>query len=97
MARAAKTSEPLERYCPVRKDNLNKEDTTMEIRDYESGRQLSDVNLVLSREEAAELQTYLARLLDNPDLRRVYLSEVSGMCFEKELSISLDGSPAASA
>lgn len=63
----------------------------MEIRDYETGRSLSDINIVLTAEEVAELQSYLARLMANPEIRHVELSEVSGLVFGKELSISLDG------
>ena len=66
----------------------------MEIRDYESGRSLSDVALVLTPEEVAELQAYLARLMADPELRHVHLSEVSGLVFGKELSISLDAETA---
>ena len=62
----------------------------MEIRDYETGRSLSDVNIVLSTDEAAELHSYLQRLLANPDLKHVHLSEISGLDFSKEISISLD-------
>ncbi len=64
----------------------------MEIRDYESGRNLSDVNIVLSPDEVAELHSYLARLLAHPDVRHIHLSEVSGLCFQKELSISIERS-----
>lgn len=63
----------------------------MEIRDYESGRPLNDISIVLSADEAAELHGYLSRLLSNPELRHVHLSEISGLFVDKEIAFSLDG------
>ncbi|MBS1709614.1 MAG: hypothetical protein JSS65_12950 [Armatimonadetes bacterium] len=68
----------------------------MEIRDYESGKHLTDVDIVLSREEAEELNAYLQRLLVNPELRSVHLSEVNGVWLERELTFSLQSRPFAS-
>ena len=61
----------------------------MEIRDYESGRTLRDVDILLSREEAEELNVYLRRLLAKPDMRSVQLSTVEGLLLDSELSITL--------
>ncbi len=65
----------------------------MEIRDYESGKSLTDVDIVLSREEAEELNAYLRRLLVNPDLRKVHLSQINGLGLERELTFSLKSHP----
>ncbi len=61
----------------------------MHIRDYETGRDLRDVSIVLSPEEIQELQSYLGRLLNNPDLKHVHLSEVEGCFVDKEISFAV--------
>lgn len=61
----------------------------MLIQDFESGRDIKDVNIVLSREEAEEMVVYLSRLLTRPDIKRVYISEVHGCHFEREITLSL--------
>ena len=68
----------------------------MQIRDYESGKHLTDVDIVLSREEAEELTAYLSRLLASPDVRMVHLSEINGLMLERELTFSLTSQPYAS-
>lgn len=62
----------------------------MKIRDYESGRNLNDVDITLSRDEVEELSGYLSRLLANPGLRSVQLSNVEGMRFSAEISVTLE-------
>ncbi|MDI9637394.1 hypothetical protein QPK87_10750 [Kamptonema cortianum] len=61
----------------------------MEIRDYETGKRLHDVDLVLSVEEAEELHAYLSRLIARPDMRSVQISQVDGWWLDSEFSISL--------
>lgn len=68
----------------------------MEIRDYESGKHLTDVDIVLSREEAEELKAYLSRLLLRPEIRTVHLSEINGFLLERELTFSIKAQPYAS-
>ena len=65
----------------------------MEIKDYESGRNLYDVDLILTREEAEELSGYLTRLLENPSLRSVQLSNIEGLRLSAEVSVTLASSP----
>ncbi len=62
----------------------------MQITDYESGRNLRDVNIVLSRDEAEELQAYLSRMLKNEAIHRIHVSEVQGTHLERELTVSLN-------
>lgn len=62
----------------------------MDIRDYESGRSLNDVDIVLTRDEAEELSAYLGRLLTNPGLKSVQLTRLEGMTIASELSVTLN-------
>jgi hypothetical protein len=61
----------------------------MQIHDYESGRELRDVNIRLSRDEAEELHAYLGRLLTRPELHHATISEVRGGRLETELSLTV--------
>jgi hypothetical protein len=63
----------------------------MKIRDYESGRTLTDIDIILSRDEAEELSEYLHRLLSNPTLKCVQLSNVEGIHVSAEVSVTLEG------
>lgn len=65
----------------------------MEIRDYETGKNLTDVEVVLTQDEAEELYSYLSRMLSYPDLTHVHLSQIQGCLLQKELSISLNRPP----
>jgi hypothetical protein len=60
----------------------------MQIHDYESGRELRDVNIRLSRDEAEELHAYLGRLLTRPELHHATI-EVRGGRLETELSLTV--------
>ena len=62
----------------------------MRIRDYETGREMSDVSLSLTPEEAADMIAYLQRLIKNPGIVRVHLSEVKRFRIERELTLSVD-------
>ena len=66
----------------------------MQIHDYESGRTIDDVALVLSPEEASELYAYLGRLLARPELRQVTMSEVRGVSVAREFSVVLEAQSA---
>ena len=68
----------------------------MQITDYESGRNLRDVNIVLSRNEAEELQAYLSRMLTDDAIHHIHVSEVQGMHLERELTVSINSSQIAS-
>ena len=62
----------------------------MRITDYEQGKNLSDVCISLTRDEAEELCAYLKRLLSCPEVGRAYLSEIVGSRLERELTVALD-------
>lgn len=64
----------------------------MKIQDYETGRQLKDVNIELTTGEAEELLAYLKRMLDRDDLTAVHLTDLKGGVIESELSLSLSNS-----
>lgn len=66
----------------------------MKIRDFESGRALNDVDIILTREEVEELAIYLNRLLQNPELKSVHVSRIEGMTLAAEVSVTLDLQPA---
>lgn len=61
----------------------------MRITDYESARSLRDVSIALTRNEAEELANVLQRLLSQPDLGKVHLSEVQATHLERELTIAV--------
>lgn len=62
----------------------------MRIFDYEGQRDLSDVAISLSRDEAADLLATLERLVKQPNLSKVYLSQIRGNVIEREIAIALD-------
>jgi hypothetical protein len=63
----------------------------MRIQDYETNKNLSDVSIHLTRDEASELAAYLQRMLSSPAINRVHLSEIVGSRLEKELTVALEG------
>lgn len=67
----------------------------MRITDYERARNLNDVGLTLTREEAEELYIYLHRMLDRAGPRMAYLSEAEGCGIERELTVSIETGPRA--
>jgi hypothetical protein len=62
----------------------------MRIFDYERQRDLTDVAISLSRDEAADLLATLQRLVKQPSLSKVYLSQIRGNVIEREIAIALD-------
>lgn len=62
----------------------------MRITDYESARNLTDVGLVLTRDEAEELYIYLHKMLGRSELRKAFLTELSGSGIERELTVTID-------
>jgi hypothetical protein len=62
----------------------------MRIFDYEGQRDLTDVAISLSRDEAADLLATLERLVKQPSLSKVYLSQIKGSVIEREIAIALD-------
>lgn len=62
----------------------------MKIIDYETNKVLNDVAVYLSHEEAKELMSFLKRLVDQPHIQKVYLSQVSQNCLERELTVALE-------
>jgi hypothetical protein len=62
----------------------------MKITDYESGRSLRDVGISLTAEEAQELVAYLSRMLANPSISHVHLSELSHWGIEREVAFALE-------
>jgi hypothetical protein len=61
----------------------------MRITDYESQRNLTDVGIVLTLEEAEELCATLKRLRDYPQIRQVHLSQIVGDRLEREVTFAL--------
>ena len=62
----------------------------MRIFDYERQRDLTDIAISLSRDEAADLLATLQRLVKQPSLSKVYLSQITGNVIEREIAIALD-------
>lgn len=62
----------------------------MRITDYESTRNLNDVGLVLTPDEAEELYIYLHKMLGQRDLTKAYLTEIGGAGIERELSVTIE-------
>lgn len=62
----------------------------MRITDYESAKNLSDVGLVLTRDEAEELFIYLHKMLDKGQINKAYLTELAGCGIQRELSVSIE-------
>jgi hypothetical protein len=62
----------------------------MRIFDYEGQKDLSDVAISLSRDEAADLLLTLERLVKQPSLSKIYLSQIRGNVIEREIAIALD-------
>ncbi len=61
----------------------------MEMIDYETGRDLVDVGITLTREEALDMVAFLSHLLREPEVKRAYISDVRGFCLEREITLSL--------
>ena len=61
----------------------------MQITDFESGKQLRDVDIVLTRDEAEDLVAYVAHLLHEPGVSHAYLSEVEKCTLKREITLSV--------
>lgn len=61
----------------------------MRITDYEKSTSLRDVLISLTREEAEELQTYLAAMLHRPQVRAIHLSEVTAGRLERDIRFEI--------
>ena len=61
----------------------------MQITDYESGRQLRDVDIVLTRDEAEDLLVYLGQLLRKPSVNCAFVSEIDKWTLKKEITVSV--------
>jgi hypothetical protein len=61
----------------------------VQITDFESGKQLRDVDIVLSREEAEDLLAYVAFLLHQPGVPCAHLSEVEKWSLKREITVSV--------
>lgn len=62
----------------------------MRIMDYESTKNLTDVGLVLTKDEAEELYLYLHKMLDKSQLRKAHLTELRGSGIERELTVTIE-------
>ena len=62
----------------------------MRITDYESRKNLTDVGLSLTPDEAEELYIYLRKMLGNSELRKAYLTELNGCGIGRELSVTIE-------
>ena len=61
----------------------------MQITDFESGRQLRDVDIILTRDEAEDLLEYLCHLLRTPSVNRAYVTEIDKWTLLKEITVSV--------
>jgi hypothetical protein len=61
----------------------------VQITDFESGRQLRDVDIVLTREEAEDMLAYLAHLLQRPGVSCAHLSEIDKWTLKREITLSV--------
>ena len=61
----------------------------MQITDFESGKQLRDVDIVLTREEAEDMLAYLTHLLHRPNVPFAHLSEVEKWSLKREITLSV--------
>ena len=61
----------------------------MQITDFESGKQLRDVDIVLTREEAEDMLAYLAHLLAHKGVPFAHLSEVDKWTLKREITLSV--------
>ncbi len=63
----------------------------MRMVDYEGSRDLNDVGLVLTQDEAAELCDYLLQMRKSKGAKRAYLSQLNGVVLNRELTIAVEG------
>jgi len=61
----------------------------MQITDFESGKQLTDVDIVLSRDEAEDMLAYITHLLHRPNVAFAHLSEVDKLTLKREITLSV--------
>ena len=61
----------------------------MRITDYETNRDLNDVGVFLTLDEARDLVAYLMRLSEIPDIQRIHLSEISDQRLEREITVAI--------
>lgn len=62
----------------------------MRITDYENAKNLSDVELVLTTDEAEELYMYLKKMLDRSGTSKAFLTEYAGTKIDRELTVSIE-------
>ena len=70
---------------PVARDRCGE----VQITDFESGTQLRDVDIVLTREEAEDMLAYLSHLLQRPGVAFAHLSEVDRWTLKREITLSV--------
>lgn len=61
----------------------------MRITDFETQRNLCDVGITLTVEEADELCAYLHRLKESPHVQKVHLSQIVGDRLVREVTFAL--------
>jgi hypothetical protein len=62
----------------------------MRITDYESSKNLSDVELVLTPDEAEELYLYLQKMLNKAGVSKAFLTQYAGTTIDRELTVSIE-------
>lgn len=62
----------------------------MQIKDYETGKELRDLAISLTPEEASDMIAYLQRLVAQPGVVRIHMSEVKRDRIEKEITFALE-------
>ncbi|MEQ1821837.1 MAG: hypothetical protein ABL949_04975 [Fimbriimonadaceae bacterium] len=65
----------------------------MRITDYEQSKNLSDVAISLTRDEAEELHLYLCTLLKRPSVSAIHLSEITNGKLERDLRLEITQPP----
>jgi hypothetical protein len=63
----------------------------VKIIDYQTGRELRDVSVVLTDQELDDLAVYVDRLRGDHRLTCTYLTEVCGDHLSRELSVAVEG------
>ena len=63
----------------------------MRIMDYQSGKELRDVSLLLTSEELEEIALYVGKLQSNTRITHACLSQMRGAVLDKELTIAVEG------
>ncbi len=62
----------------------------MRIKDFQSGKELTDVGIMLTEDELRDLAIYVQKLDHDPHVPCAYLTEFAGHCPISELTVQVD-------